>query len=72
MNDVRMTVGELIEKLDHFPEDMQVVFSSDQEGNGFYGETKPERHDNLVVLYPQHYSQDLDEFRDFKDDEDDE
>jgi hypothetical protein len=30
-----MTVGELIEKLSQYPDDMPVILSIDEEGNGF-------------------------------------
>lgn len=68
---IKLTVGELIAKLEKFPVDMQVAQSIDEEGNSFHNNIDVEESNGIVILWPAGYGLDLEEFQDYKDDEDD-
>lgn len=68
----KITIEELIEKLEKYPSDMQVILSGDEEGDVYYEDIIPENSNNLVVLYPVGTSIEIDEAEDFADEYDEE
>lgn len=69
-NQMKITVEELVQKLEQFPDDMQVLLSADEEGNTFYSGVDVENHNNIIVLYPSGSPMDIDEAENFQDEED--
>lgn len=67
---MKMTVGELVEKLQALDQDKQVAMSQDSEGNGYSALIEPEEVCNVVVLYPGHMDE-IDELEDYEDEEED-
>jgi hypothetical protein len=65
----KMTVEQLIIELEKMPQDMQVVLSSDEEGNNYYQGIYPERQNGFVVLYPGGYPEELDEIEGYENSE---
>lgn len=56
-----VTVGDLIDKLEKLPQDLQIVMSKDEEGNGYSPYIQVEKDgDQCVILYPG-YHDDLSE-----------
>lgn len=67
----KMTVAELIAKLETFDQQSQVAMSKDEEGNGYYEDIYPEPTSGMVVLYPGGYEKEIDELEDYEETDED-
>lgn len=66
-----VSVSELMEELTKYPDDLQIVLSIDEEGNGYHEGIYPEVQNGLLVLYPGGPQLDIDEVDGYIDEDED-